>query len=198
MSLSASNKIYLVKESIFKLANFSSEEWDFYQSIIDEVSFKKKEYLTKKGDIEKYAYFILDGAVKYEATTNQGKPICVDLGFQGNLVSSFASCLSQRPSGIVIQAVTNLKAFRLHYPPVLELLETSKNAERFHRLIAEQLYIRETRRTYTLISKSAEERYLHLLENQPDALSLIPIKDLASYLGIHPDSLSRIRNLIKN
>ena len=159
MSLSATNKIYLVKESIFKLANFSSEEWDFYQSIIDEVSFKKKEFLIKKGDVEKYAYFILEGAVKYEATTNEGKQICVDLGFQGNLVSSFASCLSQRPSGIAIQAVTNLKVFRLHYPPVLELLETSKNAERFHRMIAEQLYIRETRRTYTLISKSAEQFY---------------------------------------
>jgi CRP/FNR family transcriptional regulator, anaerobic regulatory protein len=76
------------------------------------------------------------------------------------------------------------------YSPVLALLETSKNAE--------QLYIRETRRTYTLISKSAEERYLHLLENQPDALRLIPIKDFASYLGIYPDSLSRIRNSIKN
>ena len=198
MSLSNTNKIYLVKESIFKLANFTSEEWDFYQSIIDEVSFKKKEFLTKRGDVEKYAYFILDGAVKYEAITEEGKEICVDLGFQGNLVSSFSSCLSQRPSNISIQAVTNIKAFRLRYPPVLELLETSKNAERFHRLIAEQLYIRETRRTYTLISKSAEERYLHLLENQPDALRLIPIKDLASYLGIHPDSLSRIRNTIKN
>ena len=198
MSLSNTNKIYLVKESIFKLANFTSEEWDFYQNIIDEVSFKKKEFLTKRGDVEKYAYFILDGAVKYEAITEEGKEICVDLGFQGNLVSSFSSCLSQRPSNISIQAVTNIKAFRLRYPPVLELLETSKNAERFHRLIAEQLYIRETRRTYTLISKSAEERYLHLLENQPDALRLIPIKDLASYLGIHPDSLSRIRNTIKN
>lgn len=198
MSLSNSNKIYLVKESIFKLANFTSEEWDFYQNIIDEVTFKKKEYLTKRGDVEKYAYFILDGAVKYEASTEQGKEICVDLGFQGNLVSSFASCLAQRPSAISIQAVTSIKAFRLRYPPVLELLETSKNAERFHRLIAEQLYIRETRRTYTLISKSAEERYLHLLENQPDALRLIPIKDLASYLGIHPDSLSRIRNSIKH
>ena len=197
MPLSALNKIHLVKESIFKLANFSSEEWDFYQNIIDEVTFKKKEYLTKRDDTEQYAYFILEGAVKYEATTDAGKQICVDLGFQGNLVSSFASCLSQRPSEISIQAVTNIRAFRLYYPPVLELLETSKNAERFHRMIAEQLYIRETRRTYTLISKSAEERYLHLLENQPDALRLIPIKDLASYLGIHADSLSRIRNLIK-
>jgi CRP/FNR family transcriptional regulator, anaerobic regulatory protein len=197
MSLSQSNKIYLVKESIFKLANFTSEEWDFYQNIIDEVSFKKKEFLTKRGEVEKYAYFILEGAVKYEATTENEKEICVDLGFQGNLVSSFASCLSGRPSSIAIQAVTNVKAFRLRYAPVLELLEVSKNAERFHRHIAEQLYIRETRRTYTLISKSAEQRYLHLLENQPDALRLIPIKDLASYLGIHPDSLSRIRNTIK-
>jgi CRP/FNR family transcriptional regulator, anaerobic regulatory protein len=197
MSLSQSNKIYLVKESIFKLANFTSEEWDFYQNIIDEVSFKKKEFLTKRGEVEKYAYFILEGAVKYEAPTDNEKEVCVDLGFEGNLVSSFASCLSGKPSNISIQAVTSIKAFRLRYAPVLELLEISKNAERFHRHIAEQLYIRETRRTYTLISKSAEQRYLHLLENQPDALRLIPIKDLASYLGIHPDSLSRIRNTIK-
>jgi CRP-like cAMP-binding protein len=197
MALSFS-KINLVRESIFKLANFSSEEWDFYKKIIDEVSFKKKTFLTQRGQVEKYAYFIVEGAVKYEAITHEGKQICVDLGFQGNFVSSFASCLSQEPSPITIQAVTNVKAYRLYYPPILELLETSKNAERFHRMIAEQLYVRETKRTYTLISKSAQERYLHLLENQPDALRLIPIKDLASYLGIHPDSLSRIRNNIKS
>ena len=87
MSLSTPDKIYLVKESIFKLANFSSEEWEYYQNIIDEVTLKKKEYLTRKGDVEKYAYFILEGAVKYEATTEQGKDICVDLGFKGNLRS---------------------------------------------------------------------------------------------------------------
>jgi hypothetical protein len=86
---------------------------------------------------------------------------------------------------------------RLRYQPVLELLERSKNAERFHRRIAEGLYIRETKRTYSLICKSAEERYLNLITYQPDALRLIPVKDLASFLGIHPDSLSRIRNNIK-
>jgi CRP-like cAMP-binding protein len=55
----------------------------------------------------------------------------VDLGFKGNFVSSFASCLSQTPSSIGIQAVTKVTAMRLRYQPVLELLERSKNAERF-------------------------------------------------------------------
>jgi CRP-like cAMP-binding protein len=191
------SKINLVKESIFKLANFSSEEWEFYKSIIEEVSFNKKTFLTLKGEIEKYAYFIIDGAVKYETNTEEGKIICLDFGFKGSFVSSFASCLSQKASTVSIQAVTAVKAFRLYYPSVLDLMETSKNAERFHRLIAEQLYIRETKRTFSLISQNAEQRYIHLLENQPDALRLIPIKDLASYLGIHPDSLSRIRTQIK-
>ncbi|MET3124999.1 CRP-like cAMP-binding protein [Arcicella rosea] len=191
------DKTNLVKESIFKLANFSTEEWEFYKQLLEEVSFPKKAFLTVRGEVEKYAYFIIEGAVKYEAFTQDGKGICVDLGFKGNFVSSFASCLSQQVSHISIQAVTAVNAFRLYYPKVLELMEKSKNAERFHRLIAEQLYVRESKRTYSLISKNAKQRYLYLLENQPDALRLIPIKDLASYLGIHPDSLSRIRNHIK-
>jgi CRP/FNR family transcriptional regulator, anaerobic regulatory protein len=52
-------------------------------------------------------------------------------------------------------------------------------------------------RTYSLISQTAEERYLNLLKYQPNVLQSVPIKDIASYLGIHPDSLSRIRNNIK-
>lgn len=191
------DKTNLVKESIFKLANFSTEEWEYYKQLLEEVTFSKKTFLTMRGEVEKYAYFIIEGAVKYEAYTHDGKSICVDLGFKGSFVSSFASCLSQQVSNISIQAVTAVNAFRLYYPKVLELMEQSKNAERFHRLIAEQLYVRESKRTYSLISKNAEQRYLYLLENQPDALRLIAVKDLASYLGIHPDSLSRIRNHIK-
>ncbi len=189
-------KIEIVKEAIFRLANFSSEEWDFYRSHIEEVQFKKKEFLTEIGQVESCIYFIVDGAVKY-ISFKEDKEICVDLGFKGNFVSSFASCLSQTSSFIGIQAVTKVTAMRLRYQPVLELLERSKNAERFHRRIAEGLYIRETKRTYSLISQSAEERYLNLITYQPDALRLIPVKDLASFLGIHPDSLSRIRNNIK-
>jgi len=191
------DKTNLVKESIFKLANFSTEEWEYYKQLLEEVTFSKKTFLTMRGEVEKYAYFIIEGAVKYEAYAHDGKSICVDLGFKGSFVSSFASCLSQQVSNISIQAVTAVNAFRLYYPKVLELMEQSKNAERFHRLIAEQLYVRESKRTYSLISKNAEQRYLYLLENQPDALRLIAVKDLASYLGIHPDSLSRIRHHIK-
>ncbi len=189
-------KLETVKDAIFRLANFSSEEWDFYKNHISEIQFKKKDFLTTVGQIETSAYFIIEGAVKYIAYKDD-KEICVDLGFAGNFVSSFASCLAQKASAIAIQAVTSVTAMRLNYLSVFELLERSKNAERFHRRIAEALYIRESNRTYSLISQTAEERYLNLISHQPHALQLIPVKDLASYLGIHPDSLSRIRNNIR-
>jgi len=187
------SNIEKIRQSISKLANLPAEEWAFYSELLEEVTFKKRAYLTPLGEIEKYAYFIMEGPVRYVKPTDD-KDICVDLGFSGNFVSSFASCLSQTPSQVAIQAVTPVIAMRLNYEPVRQFIESSSQEERFHRRIAEQLYIRETKRTYSLISQTAEERYLNLIKNQPDVLSLIPIKDLASYLGVHPDSLSRIRN----
>jgi CRP-like cAMP-binding protein len=188
-----SSNLEKVRQSISKLADIPAEEWGFYRGLFEEVRFKRKAFVTPLGEIEKYAYFILEGAVRYVKPIDD-KEICVDLGFKGNFVSSFASCLAQTPSQVAIQAVTPVVAMRLNYEPVRDYIRGSSHEEHFHRRIAEQLYIRETKRTYSLISQTAEERYLNLIKNQPDVLTLISIKDLASYLGVHPDSLSRIRN----
>lgn len=192
-----SSQTDIVKDAIFRLAKFSSEEWEFYSSKISEVSFKKKEFLIKQGEVENNAYYICSGAVRYVVNRRDGSQICTDLGFEKNFVSSFASFLSRGPSAVDIQAISPVIAMRLEHNTFQEFLQISKNGERFHRMIAEQMYIRETQRTYSLISQTAEERYLNLLKYQPNILQSVPIKDIASYLGIHPDSLSRIRNNIK-
>jgi CRP/FNR family transcriptional regulator, anaerobic regulatory protein len=192
-----SSQTDIVKDAIFRLAKFSSEEWEFYSSKISEVSFKKKEFLIKQGEVENNAYYICSGAVRYVVNRRDGSQICTDLGFEKNFVSSFASFLSRGPSAVDIQAISPVIAMRLEHNTFQEFLQISKNGERFHRMIAEQMYIRETVRTYSLISQTAEERYLNLLKYQPNVLQSVPIKDIASYLGIHPDSLSRIRNNIK-
>ena len=77
-----------------------------------------------------------------------------------------------------------------------QLYEMSSRGERIGRLMAEMLYIRRTKREIALLTKSATERYKLLLKQHPNLVQEISVKHLASYLGIQPESLSRIRKKI--
>ena len=178
-----------------KVASFDESEWDYYRQHVEFVVFEKKDLLTRKGDVEHYVYFILSGIVRHFFVWEE-REVCLDFGFEKNLVSSYVSFVSQKPSDISIQALTSVKAFRIHYHHVEAMYAMSKRHEHFGRVIAERLFAHRLQREMILLSMSAEEKYRHLLSERPDLIRKIPVKDIASYLGIHPESLSRIRSKI--
>jgi CRP/FNR family transcriptional regulator, anaerobic regulatory protein len=112
-------------------------------------------------------------------------------------MSSFISFGARKPSIINIQALADAKVMRISKENVDKFNELSKNAERFSRQTMEVLYTQKTLREITLISTTAEERYLKFLQKYPHAEKVIAVKDLATYLGIHPESLSRIRKKVR-
>lgn len=178
-----------------KVASFDESEWDYYRQHVEFVVFEKKDLLTRNGEVEHYVYFILSGIVRHFFVWDE-REVCLDFGFEKNLVSSYVSFVSQKPSDISIQALTTVKAFRIHYHHVEAMYAMSKRHEHFGRLIAERLFAHRLQREMILLSMSAEEKYRHLLSERPDLIRKIPVKDIASYLGIHPESLSRIRSKI--
>ena len=178
-----------------KVASFDESEWDYYRQHVEFVVFDKKDLLTRNGEVEHYVYFILSGIVRHFFVWEE-REVCLDFGFEKNLVSSYVSFVSQKPSDISIQALTSVKAFRIHYHHVEAMYAMSKRHEHFGRVIAERLFAHRLQREMILLSMSAEEKYRHLLSERPDLIRKIPVKDIASYLGIHPESLSRIRSKI--
>lgn len=178
-----------------KVASFDESEWDYYRQHVEFVVFDKKDLLTRNGEVEHYVYFILSGIVRHFFVWDE-REVCLDFGFEKNLVSSYVSFVSQKPSDISIQALTTVKAFRIHYHHVEAMYAMSKRHEHFGRVIAERLFAHRLQREMILLSMSAEEKYRHLLSERPDLIRKIPVKDIASYLGIHPESLSRIRSKI--
>lgn len=176
-----------------KVASFDEAEWNHYQQHVELVVFEKKDLLTNKGDVEQYVYFILSGIVRHFFVRDE-REVCVDFGFEKNLVSSYSSFVTRKPSEISLQALTNVKAFRMHYDHIEAIYALSKKHEHFGRVIAERLFAHRLQREMMLLSMSAEEKYRHLLSKRPELIRKIPVKDIASYLGIHPESLSRIRS----
>jgi len=187
---------FVVLKALFaRFVDFLPEEWDHYEQHIEAVEYRKKAFLTRSGETENYIYFLTQGVTRQFFVDGE-REICLDFGFKNNLVSSYVSFLDRQPSQLNIQAITPIKALRVDYDAVQHLHNRSKNSERFGRLVAEHLYRSKLQREMLLLSLGAEEKYRYLLSKQPEFVQMIPVKDIASYLGIHPETLSRIRKSI--
>jgi CRP/FNR family transcriptional regulator, anaerobic regulatory protein len=179
-----------------KYIDFLPEEFEFYEQTVDFIDIKKKSFLLKSGEVENYMYYVIKGAFRLYLEKEK-KEICTDFVFPDTLMSSFISFGARKPSIINIQALADSKVMRISKENVDKFNELSKNAERFSRQTMEVLYTQKTLREITLISTTAEERYLKFLQRYPHAEKIIAVKDLATYLGIHPESLSRIRKKVR-
>ncbi|MNE35439.1 Fumarate and nitrate reduction regulatory protein [compost metagenome] len=177
--------------------NFTSEEQLFMSTIARSKHFDKRDFLLKAGDIEKNMWWIASGAVRmfYE---NDGEEIDTQFSFENTFVTSCASLLSHNPSIYSIQALENTEVLAISKENLDQFYDHSKNAERLGRLSLERQFLAKEERDRSLRADSATDRYLQLLQSQRDLAQRVPQKYIASYLGITPESLSRIRkNLVK-
>jgi CRP/FNR family transcriptional regulator, anaerobic regulatory protein len=175
-----------LRKLLSQLEALSTDEWERFEGMVEEDTFDKNDFLTREGQVERYIYFICEGIVRV-FFTDKDKEISLDFAFEGTFTTSYASFLQQQPSVIYIEALTE-KLYRFY--------DQSQKAERIGRLIAEANYIRKNNREISFLKFTAKERYLQLLEEHPKLVQEIPIKFLASYLGIKPESLSRIRRTV--
>jgi CRP-like cAMP-binding protein len=192
------NQLYLqrLRTTLEKIAWLEPADWSSYEHHIEKIEFGKKQYLLRAGQVENHVYFVLTGAVRLFFQKDD-REICVDFGFEGQLISSYLSFLTREPSLLNVQALTPIFALRLHHRHVQQLFGASKENERFGRTVAERIYVAKLKREMMLLSQSAEEKYRHLLHKHPTIIQQVPVKDIASYLGIHPESLSRIRKQVR-
>ncbi|MDQ3292208.1 MAG: Crp/Fnr family transcriptional regulator [Bacteroidota bacterium] len=189
------SRVDQIKSVFQQLVDLNLEQWAEFERHLEEVSFQKNEFLCQAGQVEQYLYFIHTGAVRVYHQTDQ-QEFTLNFHFANEFVSAFSSFLTQTPSRVYLQALENVHASRIHRQHLYQSYEKHHQAERIGRLFAETLYVHKTNREIDLLSLSAEEQYLKLLQKNPKLVSTISVKHLASYLGIQPESLSRIRHKV--
>ncbi len=160
--------------------------------------FKKNEIITEQNKVEKYLSYIEDGSTAIIYTNEHGKKICFDLNYEGEYVSSYASFVTKTPSMHYVIALENTLLFSIDSDSLTNLYKTSRAFERMGRLAIESVLLYKETRLLSVLTKSAEERYLELMYKAPDILKRTPQKYIASYLGITPESLSRIRKKLSS
>ena len=181
-----------IKEKVLKGVVKSGEIHPFptYQKL-----FKKNEIITRFDQIEQKAYFLIDGIIE-SSIEKDGEIKIIDFVFPHNFICSYTSFLLQTPSEIKTVAITDCKVEFFYKNDLEKSYETSIVANQFGRYVTEQFLISKLKRENDFLTKSAEESYLQLIEKRPEVLEKIPVHKIAKYLGIHPESLSRIRSKI--
>ncbi len=152
----------------------------------------KDKFLAKENEICRNVSFINKGLVRLYYVAD-GKEICV--GFEKDLgyVSEYTSFLTQQPSALNIKALEDCEMLNLSFDDLQLLYKTNPVFEQFGRKIAEQLYIGYSTYNIRLLSLSPEEHYQWIIDNQPYIIQRVPQYMIASYIGVSPEHLSRIR-----
>jgi len=180
---------YINEKIVKKSAKIETEKQIFptYRKTI-----KKNEIITHFGQIERKAYFLISGIIE-SAIEKNGEIRIIDFVFPNNFICSYTSFLLQIPSEIQTKAITDCEIEYFFKEDLEEAYKTSIIANQFGRYVTEQFFISKLRRENDFLTKSAKEVYQKLITERPEIIQKIPLNKIAKYLGIHPESLSRIR-----
>ena len=157
----------------------------------------KNTILEKQGKIPKYLYFIASGCMRVYYENSHGEEITSQLATKDQFVTSFLHFIHQTKSGEIVQCVTDCEILRISRPRLAHLIEISEKFKDFSLIIFEQAILSTQKRADDLANLPAVKRYRKLIIEQPMIHEYVPVQYIASYLGIKPQSLSRIRRQLR-
>lgn len=156
------------------------------------MSIKKNTVLQPVGHTCRTIYFIQKGAARIYYYKEELE-ITESFAFENSLIARVESLFTGRPSRKAILVLEDSELIAIHAPRLFALYDRFPDIERLFRKIFEAAYVETVNRVESIQFHSAEERYHALLEETPNVLQRVPLKYIASYLGITQVSLSRIR-----
>ena len=184
-----------IRKYFESIARLSDEDWQFFSSRLNQEEFPKRHLLLKAGKTEGYLSFIETGIIRFYIPREEND-LTFYFAFANEFVSGYDSFLTQMPSVYHIETLTDTRLWRISYNDLQEVYGQTEIGNFIGRHAGEHLYLDSFRRELSLLSDTAEQRYLKLFTEQPRLIQQIPLKYIASYIGVTPQALSRIRKRI--
>jgi CRP-like cAMP-binding protein len=154
---------------------------------------RKNQFLLQQGEVCRHLAFVNSGCLREYSIDHKGEEHIIQFAISDWWITDLNSFLSGTPSTQYIDALQDSDVLILTHDARDVMLDAVPKMEKFFRLLAEKKYIASRDRIRTSLSESAEDRYLSFLQLYPALVQQIPQHNIASYLGITPQSLSRIR-----
>lgn len=156
-------------------------------------TFRKKEYLIRQNEKSNLIGFISKGMFRYTRIDSSGNEHIVGYSLENEFTGEYTANLCDRESLVNIQAITDSMVYLIRYTDMEKLWDSEMKYQRLGRVVAEQLFAMTYRRLIDSYCSTPEERYIDLMKRYPNLKELIPLKEIASFIGVTPETVSNIR-----
>jgi CRP-like cAMP-binding protein len=171
----------------------SEEEKQLCKSFFSPKKLRKRQYILQEGDVCKYIAFVERGMLRSYTIDEKGAEHIMQFAFEGWWISDHFSFLTGEPAIYNIDALEESELLLLSRPAEEQLLQKIPKFEKYFRILLQNSLIATQMRLISSLSQRAEERYQQLINGCPTILQRVPQHMMASFLGITPETLSRIR-----
>lgn len=178
---------------LYTISPIQENTWNEVKKLFTEHSLKKGEYFLQEGEVAKNFGFLKQGVVRAFYRNNEGVEYNKHFFTKNNMIGGYSSLVTQLPNTINQQALTDCDLLIGNYRKLIDLLDKHQDLERLLRKIAEHYFVDKEKREVEIVLLEANKRYAIFQREYPQLEQLIPQYHIASYLGITPTQLSRIR-----
>ncbi len=172
----------------------TDEQFGQLVQIFRKENLNKRDFMIQAGQTCSFIGFVERGIIR-SYILKDGEEFNVDFSIPGSFVSSYTSFLAQTPTKGYIQALSDTIVYTISYSDYTNLLNSNPEFFKLVKHISDMLFLKKCRRETSLLMDSAADRYKLLLQTYPQIEQLVAQYHIASYLGIKPESLSRMKSL---
>jgi CRP-like cAMP-binding protein len=186
-----------IKKYLEEIASVDEKDWLFFSSKLTRVTIPKKTKVLKVNEIENYLSFIEKGIVRLVIPNeDEEKETTFGFSFKDEFICAYDSFLTQTKSSYELETLTETTLWRISYTDLQKVYKETVIGNLIGRYSSERLFLIKSKREQSLLNDTAEQRYLNIFVERPNLLKEIPLKYIASYIGVTPQALSRIRKRI--
>jgi CRP-like cAMP-binding protein len=175
------------------ISPLQDKTWERIEALFSEKTLVKGDYFIGEGETAKQIGFLRSGIIRAFYRNNEGIEYNKHFFVQHNIVGGYSSLITGTPNKIIQQTLTECSILVANYSQIIELYDEFPDFERVGRRLAELYFVNKEQREIEIVLLNADERYLIFRKAYPQLEQLIPQYHIASYLGITPTQLSRIR-----
>ena len=179
-----------------KKVSLTPKEEEDIKQYLKSKKLRKKQYLLQEGDVCKTIAFIEKGALREYSVDDNGIEHIIQFGVEGWVISDLYSFLTGEPATYNIDALEDTEMILVTKSAHEELLQEVPKYETFTRLNITGAYLAMQKRLTSIIGSSLEQRYADFTALYPNIVQRVPQHMIASYIGLTPETLSRIRKRI--
>ncbi|WP_300669115.1 Crp/Fnr family transcriptional regulator [Soonwooa sp.] len=186
----------LLKEFEVDANAFTAKESELFDTYFEKIKVKRNEFLVQEGELERYSYFIYEGIARCWTLNQKGEEQTFWFCKEGNFSMSNIAFVLKTKSDFNVQVLVDSLVFRIDRTQVEQLYKAIPKLKDVLDNLTAILLNKVLKRNIDLIKYTPEQHYLKMIQDYGSAINYIPLKDIASYLGITPQALSRIRKRI--